>query len=110
MVKGWTSSTTYTLMDALATYVKLGVQTFLITSITKDGTLSGPDLDTIKEVCKGSGAEVIAAGGIGSLNNLVGLKRIGATAAVVGKALYEEIHVKEALEKIRRLKDPLAKK
>ncbi|MCW4018637.1 MAG: 1-(5-phosphoribosyl)-5-[(5-phosphoribosylamino)methylideneamino]imidazole-4-carboxamide isomerase [Candidatus Bathyarchaeota archaeon] len=102
MVKGWTSSTAYTLMDALETYAKKGVETFLITSITKDGTLSGPDLDTLKEACRESGVEVIAAGGIGSLNDLVGLKRVGADAAVVGKALYEKkFTLNEAIEKMQ---------
>jgi phosphoribosylformimino-5-aminoimidazole carboxamide ribotide isomerase len=98
MVEGWTSSTTYTLMDSLEEFAKLGVKAFLITSITKDGTLSGPDLDTLEETCKWSGGGVIAAGGIGTLKDLTSLKRIGVDAAVVGKALYEgKFSLKEAI-------------
>lgn len=102
MIEGWTSSTTYTLMDALEEYAKLGVKAFLITSITKDGTLSGPDLDTLEESCKWSGGGIIAAGGIGSLKDLIALKHIGADAAVVGKALYEgKFTLKEAIETVK---------
>jgi phosphoribosylformimino-5-aminoimidazole carboxamide ribotide isomerase len=89
MVEGWTSSTTFTLMSALEEYAKLGVQTFLITAITKDGTLSGPDLDTLNEACTFPGVNIIAAGGIGSLADLVALSHTGVKGAVVGKALYE---------------------
>ena len=99
MVEGWTSSTTFTLMAALEEYAKLGVKAFLITSITKDGTLSGPDLDTLEEACTHSGGGVIAAGGIGTLKDLVALKRVGVDAAVVGKALYEgKFTLKEAIQ------------
>jgi phosphoribosylformimino-5-aminoimidazole carboxamide ribotide isomerase len=102
MVEGWTSSTTYTLMDALEEFAKLGVKAFLITSITKDGTLSGPDLDTLEETCKWSGGGVIAAGGIGTLKDLTSLKRIGVDAAVVGKALYEgKFTLKEAMQTVK---------
>ena len=102
MVEGWTSSTTYTLMDALEEFAKLGVKAFLITSITKDGTLSGPDLDTLEETCKWSGGGIIAAGGIGSLKDLTSLKHIGVDAAVVGKALYESIFtLKEAIQTVK---------
>jgi phosphoribosylformimino-5-aminoimidazole carboxamide ribonucleotide (ProFAR) isomerase len=71
-------------------YSKLGVKSFLITSITADGTLSGPDLDTLKEACQWSSGGVIAAGGIGTIKDLLALKRVGVEAAVVGKALYED--------------------
>ena len=102
MVEGWTSSTTYTLMDALEEYAKLGVKAFLITSITKDGTLSGPDLDTLEETSKGAVGGIIAAGGIGNLKDLVALKRVGVDAAVVGKALYEgKFTLKEAIQTVK---------
>lgn len=102
MVEGWTSSTTFSLKEALETYADCGVKCFLITSITRDGTLSGPDLDTLEEACKWSGGGVIAAGGIGTLGDLVALKCIGVDAAVVGKALYEgKFTLKEAIESVK---------
>ena len=102
MVEGWKSTTTFTLTEALEEYAKLGVKTFLITSITKDGTLSGPDLDTLEEACKYSGGGIIAAGGIGTLKDLVALKRDRRGRAVVGKALYEgRFTLKEAIETVK---------
>jgi phosphoribosylformimino-5-aminoimidazole carboxamide ribotide isomerase len=89
MVEGWTSSTTFTVIAALEQYVKIGVKTFLITSVSRDGTLSGPDLETLNEACRLGGAEIIAAGGIGGLNDLVALSHTGVWGAVVGKAIYE---------------------
>lgn len=102
MVEGWTTSTTFSLMEALDIYSKLGTKTFLITSITKDGTLAGPDLDALKGACKYPDLTIIAAGGIGNLNDLVALKRIGCEAAVVGKALYEgRFTLKEAIKTMK---------
>ncbi|MCJ7560257.1 HisA/HisF-related TIM barrel protein, partial [Candidatus Bathyarchaeota archaeon] len=77
------------------------VKTFLVTSITKDGTLSGPDLDTLSEACRYPNVKIIAAGGIGGLNDLVALKRVGVESAVIGKALYEgRFTLKEALKTV----------
>lgn len=103
MAEGWTSDTSFTLENAIETYAKLGVKSFLITSISKDGTLSGPDLATLEEACKWSGGGgVIAAGGIGTLKDLAMLKRVGVDAAVVGKALYEgKFTLKEAIETVK---------
>jgi phosphoribosylformimino-5-aminoimidazole carboxamide ribotide isomerase len=101
MVEGWKTATALGMKEALEKFVALGVKAFLVTSITKDGTLSGPDLDTLREACQYQDVEVIAAGGIGSLNDLMALKRVGVEGAVIGKALYEDrFTLKEALKTI----------
>jgi phosphoribosylformimino-5-aminoimidazole carboxamide ribotide isomerase len=101
MVEGWKTSTALGLKESLEKFAALGVETFLITSITKDGTLSGPDLETLREACRFPNVEIIAAGGIGSLNDLTALKRIGVAGAVIGKALYEgRFTLKEALDTV----------
>ena len=100
MVEGWKIATALSMKEALEKFLALGVKVFLITSITKDGTLSGPDLDTLREA-QYPGVEVIAAGGIGGLNDLVALKRVGVEGAVIGKALYEgRFTLKEALKMV----------
>jgi phosphoribosylformimino-5-aminoimidazole carboxamide ribotide isomerase len=99
MVEGWKIATGLGVKEALEKFVALGVNTFLVTSITRDGTLSGPDLETLREACQYAGASIIAAGGIGSLDDLVALKRVGVAGAVIGKALYEgKFTLKEALK------------
>lgn len=101
MVEGWKTATALTLKEALEKFTSLGVKTFLITSIAQDGMLSGPDLETLGEACKFPNAKIIAAGGIGSLNDLSALKRVGVEGAVIGKALYEgRFTLKEAIKKI----------
>ena len=101
MVAGWKTATGMGMKEALEKFVALGVKVFLVTSITRDGTLSGPDLDTLREACQYSGVAIIAAGGIGGLEDLRALKRVGVAGAVIGKALYEgRFTLKEALETI----------
>jgi len=101
MVEGWKTATALGMKEALEKFAVLGVKAFLVTSITKDGTLSGPDLDTLREACQYPGVAVIAAGGIGGLNDLVALKRVGVEGAVIGKALYEgRFTLKEALKTV----------
>jgi phosphoribosylformimino-5-aminoimidazole carboxamide ribotide isomerase len=101
MVEGWKTATGLGMKEALEKFGALGVSTFLVTSITRDGTLSGPDLDTLREACQYAGLAIIAAGGISGLDDLRALKRIGVVGAVIGKALYEGVFTfKEALEMI----------
>jgi phosphoribosylformimino-5-aminoimidazole carboxamide ribotide isomerase len=102
MVEGWQTATAFTMAKALEKFAQLGVNTFLITSIAKDGMLQGPELEPLREACKRPGVNVIAAGGIGSLYDLALLKCAGAEAAVVGKALYEgRFTLEEALKLFR---------
>jgi phosphoribosylformimino-5-aminoimidazole carboxamide ribotide isomerase len=101
MVEGWKTPTAFTISNALAKFTALGVKCFLITSIAKDGMLSGPDIETLGEACRYPGIEVIAAGGIGTIADLVALKRVGVQGVVVGKALYEaRFTLKEAISSV----------
>jgi phosphoribosylformimino-5-aminoimidazole carboxamide ribotide isomerase len=101
MVEGWKTPTTSGIKEALEKFTAFGVKTFLVTSITKDGTLSGPDLKTLSEACQYPHVKIIAAGGIGSLNDLTALKQVGVEGAVIGKALYEgRFTLKEALKSV----------
>jgi len=87
--------------DALEKFKELGVHRFLITSIAQDGMLLGPDLETLSEAVKFPKTKIIAAGGIGSLNDLAALKRVGVEGVIIGKALYEgRFTLKEAIDKI----------
>jgi phosphoribosylformimino-5-aminoimidazole carboxamide ribotide isomerase len=101
MVEGWKTQTAFTMSEALEKFVKLGARSFLITSIVQDGMLQGPDLGTLREAATYPDVEIIAAGGIGSLNDLVALKKVGVEGVVVGKALYEgRFTLKEAIKTV----------
>jgi phosphoribosylformimino-5-aminoimidazole carboxamide ribotide isomerase len=101
MVEGWKTGTDFTMWDALEKFVNIGVTTFLITSIAQDGMLQGPDLETLSEACNYPDVKVMAAGGIGSLGDLVALKQVGVEGVVVGKALYDgKFTLKEAIKTV----------
>lgn len=101
MVEGWKTATAMIVEDALEKYTGLGVQRFLITSIAQDGMLTGPDLPTLSQATLYPNAKIVAAGGIGSIGDLVALKEIGVEGAVIGKALYEgRFTLKDAMQKI----------
>jgi len=74
--------------------------------VTKDGTLKGPNIELLKEVCAVTRKPVVASGGISSLEDiaaLVSLNNSGVEGAIVGKALYAgAFTLQEALELTRR--------
>jgi phosphoribosylformimino-5-aminoimidazole carboxamide ribotide isomerase len=102
MVEGWKTPTKLGIEEALAKFLDLQVKTFLITSITRDGTLTGPDFNTLRKACAYPHVNIIAAGGVSSLNDLTSLKQIGVKGVVVGKALYEGVFtLREAIRVVK---------
>ncbi len=99
MVRGWRASTDLMVDEAISSFSSMGVKFFLVTSVAKDGTLTGPDLTMLSRIRGFQGIHIIAAGGISSLEDLVNLERIGVYGVVIGKALYEEkIRLRDALK------------
>ncbi|MDE1816851.1 MAG: 1-(5-phosphoribosyl)-5-[(5-phosphoribosylamino)methylideneamino]imidazole-4-carboxamide isomerase [Thaumarchaeota archaeon] len=90
VVSGWKESTGVNLIPGIEEFVNLGFSEFLITSVDRDGTLKGPDLDSLRNACKIEGTRVIASGGISNLKDTVDVKKIGATGVILGKALYDK--------------------
>lgn len=80
---GWTESTGLSFADALA---RAGGARLLVTAIDRDGTLTGPDLELVREAAA-SHASVLAAGGVRSPADVAALAQAGAEAAIVGRAL-----------------------
>jgi len=78
----------------------------VVTVVTKDGTLAGPNLELLMSVCAATKAPVIASGGIsnlGDIENLAALRSIGVEGAIVGKALYAgAFTLEQALEVTQR--------
>ena len=83
---------------------KLGVTEVVITDISKDGTLEGVNFEFIKKILESSKMKFIVAGGIGSMADIINLKKMenmGISGIIIGKALYEEkakINLKKAIE------------
>ena len=98
MTKGWKGSTGLTLKKAMEKFLSLGVELFLLTSISRDGLLIGPDYTTLKNVAKYHERGLFVAGGINSLDDLHKLKMLDVDGVIIGKAFYEgNFRLKEAL-------------
>jgi phosphoribosylanthranilate isomerase len=88
--KGWTEDggDLWAVLDRLEKY---GCARYVVTDVSKDGTLKGPNLELLREVCERAKAPVVASGGVSSLDDLralAGLAPLGVEGAIIGKALY----------------------
>jgi len=102
--RGWTKEGG-DLFETLARLESDGCARYVVTDVTKDGTLQGPNLELLKEVCAATKKPVVASGGISSLADiqaLCTLTQIGVEGAIVGKALYAgAFTLEQALEVTR---------
>ena len=94
---GWQKGTGIKLLDATEEFVGYGFSEFLTTSVSKDGTLEGPDISSLSQVCNVKGTNVIASGGVSKLEDIKKIKSCEPYGVILGKALYEElISIEEA--------------
>ena len=88
--RGWTQEGG-DLWEVLDRLERDGCARYVVTDVTKDGTLRGPNTDLLRQVCSRTQAPVIASGGVSSLDDLRALRQLvpdGVEGAIVGKALY----------------------
>ena len=88
--RGWTRDGG-DLDETMARLDRDGCRRFVVTDVTKDGTMAGPNLDLLRRVCARTDRPVIASGGVSSLGDLRALATLaplGVEGAIVGKALY----------------------
>ena len=94
---GWQESTKTPLLDAINEFVDMGFTEFLLTNVSKDGTMEGPDLEYLEKACTIQNANVIASGGISNIDDVSDVQTKNAFAVILGKALYEnKISIEEA--------------
>ncbi|HEX2051053.1 MAG TPA: 1-(5-phosphoribosyl)-5-[(5-phosphoribosylamino)methylideneamino] imidazole-4-carboxamide isomerase [Actinomycetota bacterium] len=88
----WTVAHGIPVVEAVKEFEHAGVSTFVYTDVTRDGTMSGPDVDGLRRMLAITDRPVIASGGIASLDELRLVARMraeGVSGAIVGRALYE---------------------
>ena len=99
--RGWTQEGG-NLFEILERLERDGCSRYIVTDVTKDGTLKGPNLELLREVCAVTEKPVVASGGVSSLQDLIAIRAltaIGVEGAIVGKALYAgAFTLPEALE------------
>jgi phosphoribosylformimino-5-aminoimidazole carboxamide ribotide isomerase len=90
---GWTQTTQMPAEDAIRRLTARGVRSFVYTDVTRDGKLSGPDLDGVSRVAETVRGRFLYSGGIGSLDDLTALaelRQVNLAGVIAGKALYEK--------------------
>lgn len=102
-VKGWSEAPGADLLDLARRYDSEGVAALVVTEISRDGMLGGPDMEGVAAVLEVTGVDVVASGGVSSLDDLRGLAALDVggrrlAGAIVGTALYEgRFTVEEAI-------------
>lgn len=104
-VAGWTESTNADALDVGKRVAEAGAAAVLYTDISRDGMRTGPNLEaTARLAAHIAPCPVIASGGVSQLDDLEGVTTTGATAVIIGKAIYENVFtVAEAVTLGRRL-------
>ncbi len=99
-VRGWTEGSGLSLTEALALYPEGAARHVLITDVSRDGALTGPNVPLLSEIVSlRPDLRIQASGGVAELADLVTLREAGAAGAIVGRAIYEgKFTVKEALD------------
>ena len=98
-IHGWTETAPLSGMDFLRELQDAGVQTVIVTDISKDGALQGANRDLYRELCERFTLNVTASGGVSSLADVQALAAMGLYGAIIGKAYYTgALDLKQALE------------
>ena len=89
MTQGWQEGSEIEVIAFIQDYVKQGVKYVIPTDIARDGMLAGPSLDLYKEMLDLTDINLIASGGVSSLDDVRQLQKIGCEGVIIGKAIYE---------------------
>ena len=98
-IKGWTVKSEENAMDFTAKMEKIGVKTMICTDISKDGAMQGTNHELYRELSEKFSMNIIASGGVSSLEDVERLSKLGIHGAIVGKAYYTgAIDLAQAIE------------
>jgi phosphoribosylformimino-5-aminoimidazole carboxamide ribotide isomerase len=102
--KGWLETSQVSAIDLARSMVDRGVAAIIYTDIQRDGTLSGPNLDALRELANNVEIPIIASGGVSSLADLLSLltlEPLGVNGVIVGRAIYTgDVDLEEAIQAV----------
>jgi phosphoribosylformimino-5-aminoimidazole carboxamide ribotide isomerase len=97
--EGWTQSSDVYFIDLAKQMEAVGVKNIIYTDISKDGTLSGPNLEQLCELNKAVSCDITASGGVTNIDDIIALRDSGLYGAICGKSIYKgTLDLKEAIE------------
>jgi len=101
-IGGWKEITEIKPIDLIKKIEDIGIKEIILTDVTKDGTLEGPNIDDIKKIAESCSVNICVSGGIGTKEDILKLKELencGVKSVIIGKALYDEtINLEEVLK------------
>lgn len=101
-VRGWTENSDLTAFRFFERMVKAGVRTVICTDVSKDGMMGGTNVGLYRELIREFPVDLVASGGVSSMEDIRNLKELGLYGAIIGKAYYTgAIDLKEAVEEAR---------
>ena len=100
--EGWTESSDVYFTELAKRMEDVGVKTIIYTDISKDGTLSGPNIEQLVEINNAVSCNITASGGVTDINDVIALKNENLYGAICGKSIYNgTLKLSEAIEVCR---------
>ena len=98
-IKGWLEKSQYSSIEFCEMMQNIGVKTLICTDISKDGAMQGTNRELYKELSKRFDIDIVASGGVSSIDDIKALSKLDLYGAIIGKAYYiGAIKLEEALE------------
>ncbi len=102
-VEGWEKVSDLSALELCMKMKDFGVEHIVYTDISRDGTLTGPNVEYTRELTERTGLDIIASGGVSGMEDLIRLEQCKVRGAIIGKALYEnKISLPEAVARFER--------
>ncbi len=102
-ISGWEEVSNVTAVDLCLKMKSYGVNTVIYTDISKDGMMSGPNIESTKDLIEKTGMDIIASGGVSKIEDVENVNNINAAGVIIGKALYNgALDLKEVIDRFEK--------
>ena len=88
--RGWENETNVDVLEVCSFMEQIGIKTLIYTDILKDGMLEGPNLEIYSKLMKETSLDIVASGGVTTLEDVNNLKNMNMYGAIIGKAFYDK--------------------
>lgn len=101
-ISGWEEVSDVSAVDLCLKMKEYGINTIIYTDISKDGMMSGPNIEATKDLIEKTGMDIIASGGVSEMKDIENVNNINAAGVIIGKALYNgALNLKDVIDKFQ---------